>query len=112
MTQKKTTRGQMCGILRKWKERKLLREAQTLQKAADNNNMHPIWNYVARAKNAQKPKGAHQALKRKTDNTLTQNKTELITRWAEWIKQKSQKNTSEQEKPQPMHIPETKWGQN
>ena len=47
--------------------------------------MQPIWNYIARAKNAQKPKGAQQALK-KTDNTMTQNKTELIARWTEWVK--------------------------
>jgi len=41
---------------------------------------------------------------------MTQNKTELITRWTEWIKQQFQ-NTPEQEKPKPMHIPETIWGQ-
>ena len=41
---------------------------------------------------------------------MTQNKTELIARWAERIKQQFQ-NTAEQEKPKPTHIPETIWGQ-
>ena len=63
---------------------KILHESQQLQKSAEQNNMRPIWKYIANAKNSQKPQRSKQAIG-KHDNALTQNKAALISRWEEWI---------------------------
>ena len=101
------THGQLSGIIRQWHNRKILHEAQQLQKAADRNNMQPIWNYVEKTKNQQKTQGSKQEIKNH-DDAFTQNKAEIIARRTEWIRQQLQSGP-EKETPEPMHIMETQW---
>ena len=37
--------GQIGALNRKWNNRKIEQQANELQKAADNNNMKPLWEY-------------------------------------------------------------------
>jgi len=99
--------GKIRTIHNKWQNRKLIKDAETLQKATENNNMTAVWQYTKKYRTNNT--GKHQPIKTDTGQ-LTQNATEEIQRWTQWIQQQFQK-TEEQLQLSMEHITETQWEQ-
>ena len=61
--------GQIGALNRKWNNRKIEQQANELQKAADNNNMQPLWDYQKNPKNIKQIKTHHHEYRRRNRNT-------------------------------------------
>jgi hypothetical protein len=72
---------QKLELQNKWKNDRMEKIANDLQKQADNNNLAPIWQFI---KNTRKPKVAKGAQIKNEDGTPTKNLEEEIKRWAQW----------------------------
>ena len=92
---------------RKWNNREIEQQAKELQKAADNNNMKPLWNYQ---KTPQKIKQHSKNASLYTENgEETNDTTQTILRWTQWIQQHFSQTNKECSNIEIDHIPETIW---
>jgi len=87
---------------------KIEQEVQELLKAAERNDMKPIWGYQEKLRYNPQQNQRHTSLKNE-DVPYTQNTKQTLQRWTQWITKQFQ-TPPEQEPPEIDHITEKEWG--
>merc|ERR1712112_188436 len=87
------------------KTEKIEQQAQELQKALENNDMKPLWNYQ---KNLRKPKNnsKHTSIYQQDNKTETHDEKQTLKRWTGWITQQFSQTQQESKNIQIDHIEE------
>ena len=89
---------------RKWNNRKIEQQENALQKATDDNNMKPLWDYP----NLKKGNSRNTSLYAK-DGKETHDTTQTIQRWTQWIQGHFAQTENENQNIQIDHIKEQTW---
>ena len=84
--------GTINSIQERWQARKIEEEADRLQKAADQNNMQPIWGFQRRLRTNT---NAWNIEIKKTDGTEFHGAQETMKRWGEWESECFRKNKNQ-----------------
>jgi len=92
---------------RKWENEKIEQQASELQKAADNNDVKPLWGYQKRLKTTHNHN--QNAPLYQKDGTETHGNQQSMKRWTEWAKQQFNKTQQATEDIQIDHISEQTW---
>ena len=101
--------GQIGALNRKWNNRKIEQQANELQKAADSNNMKPLWDYQKNLKK-HKNKSKHTTMYTE-EKTETQDTNQTLKRWTQWIQQHFSQTTQENKNIEIEHIKEQTWNE-